>query len=50
MEPRGINGVARVDPDRIALIAGDRRISFGELDADANRVAARVDERRRHRR
>ena len=39
MEPRGINGVARHDPGRIALVAGDRRISFGELDADANRVA-----------
>ena len=39
MEARGINGVARHDPARIALIAGDRRISFGELDADANRVA-----------
>ena len=39
VEPRGINGVARHDPDRIALIAGDRRITFGELDADANRVA-----------
>jgi len=39
MEPRGINGVARHDPERIALIAGDRRMTFGELDADANRVA-----------
>ncbi len=39
MEPRGINGVARVDPGRIALIDGDRRITFAELDADANRVA-----------
>ena len=39
MEPRGINGVAREDPDRIALVAGDRRMSFAELDADANRIA-----------
>jgi long-chain acyl-CoA synthetase len=39
VEPRGINGVARQNPDRIALVAGDRRITFGELDADANRVA-----------
>jgi long-chain acyl-CoA synthetase len=39
MEPRGINGVARHDPDRIALIDGDRRITFAELDADSNRVA-----------
>src|SRR5438874_10315973 len=39
MEPRGINGVAQADPGRTALIAGDRRVTFGELDADANRVA-----------
>jgi len=39
VEPRGINGVAREDPDRIALVAGDRRMSFAELDADANRIA-----------
>ena len=38
-EPRGISGVARHDPDRVALVAGDRRITFAELDADANRVA-----------
>jgi long-chain acyl-CoA synthetase len=39
VEPRGINGVARQDPRRIALVAGDRRVTFAELDADANRVA-----------
>ena len=49
-EPRGINGVARHDPDRLALVAGDRRITFAELDADANRVAARAHRRGRHRR
>ena len=47
VEPRGINGVARHDPDRIALIAGDRRMTFGELDADANRIAHVLDRRRR---
>jgi long-chain acyl-CoA synthetase len=39
VEPRGINGIAQKDPARVALVAGDRRISFGELDADANRIA-----------
>ena len=39
MEPRGINGVARQDPERIALVAGERRMTFAELDADANRIA-----------
>jgi len=39
VEPRGINGVAREDPGRTAIVAGDRRMSFAELDADANRIA-----------
>ena len=39
MEPRGINGVAEADPSRVALVAGDRRVTYQELDAWANQVA-----------
>ena len=31
--------VAEAVPDRLALVAGDRRLTFGELDARANRFA-----------
>jgi long-chain acyl-CoA synthetase len=37
--PRGLAGVARVDPERTALVFGDRRMTFGELDRAANAVA-----------
>ena len=37
--PRGLAGVARVDPERVALVLGDRRMTFGELDGAANAVA-----------
>ena len=37
--PRGLAGVARADPDRVALVFGDRRMTFGELDAAANVMA-----------
>jgi long-chain acyl-CoA synthetase len=37
MAPRGIAAVARDDADRVAVICGDRRDTFGDLDADANR-------------
>ncbi len=37
--PRGLAGVARVDPERVALVLGDRRMTFGELDAAANVMA-----------
>jgi len=39
MSPRGIAAVARDEPGRIAIICGDRRETFAELDADANRWA-----------
>ena len=39
MSARGIHGVAQADPGRVALIANERRISFGELDAWANSIA-----------
>src|SRR5438132_8137887 len=39
VEPRGINGVAEADPSRVALVAGDRRVTYQELDAWANQVA-----------
>jgi long-chain acyl-CoA synthetase len=42
---RGIAATAAVEPDRIALIDGDRRLTFGELDALANGVANRLAER-----
>ena len=37
MSPRGIAAIARDEPDREAIVCGDRRDTFGELDADANR-------------
>ncbi len=37
--PRGLAGIARVDPDRVALVLGDRLMTFGELDGAANAVA-----------
>jgi len=37
--PRGLAGVARADPDRVALVFGDRRMTFGELDRAANAMA-----------
>ena len=37
--PRGLAGVARADPDRVALVCGERRVSFAELDAAANTMA-----------
>jgi len=43
--PRGIAGVAAAAPDRIALIDGARRITFGELDALANGLATSLAER-----
>jgi long-chain acyl-CoA synthetase len=39
MAPRGIAAVARDDPGRVAIICGERRDTFGALDADANRWA-----------
>ncbi len=42
--PRGIAATAAVDPDRIALIDGSRRVTFGELDALANGIADRLAE------
>jgi long-chain acyl-CoA synthetase len=42
--PRGIAGTAAAEPDRIALIEGDRKITFGELDALANGLAVRLAE------
>src|ERR1700722_15324821 len=37
MSPRGIAAIARDEPDREAIVCGDRRDTFGDLDADANR-------------
>jgi acetyl-CoA carboxylase carboxyltransferase component/acyl-CoA synthetase (AMP-forming)/AMP-acid ligase II len=35
----GVHGTAVADPDRVAIVAGDRAVTFGELDAMANRLA-----------
>jgi long-chain acyl-CoA synthetase len=43
--PRGVAGTAAVDPDRIALVEGSRRLTFGELDALANGLAHRLADR-----
>jgi long-chain acyl-CoA synthetase len=37
MSPRGIAAIARDAPEREAIICGDRRDTFRELNADANR-------------
>jgi long-chain acyl-CoA synthetase len=37
--PRGLAGIARADPGRVALVCGERRCTFGELDAAANTMA-----------
>jgi long-chain acyl-CoA synthetase len=37
--PRGLAGIAGVDPDRVALVAGDLALTFGQLDRAANAVA-----------
>ena len=38
-ETLGIKAQARLRPDAVAIVAGDRRITYGELDARANRAA-----------
>ena len=37
--PRGLAAVARADPDRIALVCGDERVTFATLDRAANAAA-----------
>jgi long-chain acyl-CoA synthetase len=37
--PRGLAAVALADPDREALVLGDRRVTFGALDGAANTMA-----------
>jgi long-chain acyl-CoA synthetase len=37
MSPRGIAAIARDEPGREAIVCGDRRDTFGDLNADANR-------------
>jgi long-chain acyl-CoA synthetase len=39
VQPRGIHGVAQADSSRLALVAGDRRVTYGALDAAANQAA-----------
>lgn len=42
---------AQMTPDAVALVSGDRRVTYAELDAQAERVAARLSSwlaRRRH--
>jgi long-chain acyl-CoA synthetase len=37
--PRGLDGIARADPDRVALVFGDQSVGFGQLDRAANAMA-----------
>jgi long-chain acyl-CoA synthetase len=41
---RGVHAIALEDPDRVALVCGDQRICFGELDQWANAIAATLSE------
>lgn len=37
--PYGVAAVARADPERVAFVHGERRITYGALDRDANDLA-----------
>ena len=37
--PRGLAAIAAADPDRVALVCGDGRTTFGQLDRGANAMA-----------
>jgi long-chain acyl-CoA synthetase len=37
--PRGLAALAAADPDRLALVCGEARITFGQLDRAANAMA-----------
>ena len=37
--PRGLAALAHVDPERVALVCGDERVTFASLDRAANAVA-----------
>ncbi len=39
---RRFDAAARTFPDRVALVHGDRQMTYGELDARASRLAARL--------
>ncbi len=43
--PRGVAGTAAIDPDRVAIIDGDRRVTFGELNGRANGLSVQLAER-----
>jgi long-chain acyl-CoA synthetase len=43
--PRGVAAVAAAEPGRVALIDGDRRMTYGELDQRANGLATTLAER-----
>jgi long-chain acyl-CoA synthetase len=43
--PRGVSVTASIDPDRIALLDGERRLTFGELEERANGLALVLAER-----
>jgi len=42
--PRGVAAVAAADGDRVAVVDGGRTLTFGEIDARANGLAARLAE------
>lgn len=43
--PRGVVATAALDPDRVALVDGPRRMTFGELDQRANGLAVQLADR-----
>jgi acyl-CoA synthetase (AMP-forming)/AMP-acid ligase II len=42
--PRAVAAVAAADGDRVAVVDGGRTLTFGEIDARANGLAARLAE------
>ena len=43
--PSGVSGIARADPERVAFVAGERRVTYGELDERTSKLARALRER-----
>jgi long-chain acyl-CoA synthetase len=45
LEHYGVSAHARLRPDKVAIVAGDRRLTFGEIDTAATQVARALREK-----